>query len=148
MPQIGKCIIFTCLLFFGITYVPETIENPVIGSSLNSGTVLLDSDNAIDSPLIIKNISLSENKNLLQSENNPSITSDKKEEVKKEFNTKSDQDLWIQTEFRASDTSHQEWCVDVLLNGTYWKRQSEKCASCGAQFSQDVFLARNNFFRP
>lgn len=54
-----------------------------------------------------------------------------------------EQTEWIQNHFRAADPNEQDWCTRALIEGTFWKSPTLKG---GAQFSQDVFLARNLFF--
>jgi hypothetical protein len=54
-----------------------------------------------------------------------------------------EQTEWIKNEFHAADPNEQEWCKTALLEGTYWH---SKTLTGGAQFSQDIFLARNLFF--
>lgn len=123
IPKIGgKCIILLpCLLFLAIVSYMRTIKPNDIFIIDNTISFLKNTDE------------------------NPS--SNKEGDIKLELLTEEEQDLWIQTNFVASDPSNQEWCVEALLNGTYWKRKNTKCAHCGAQFSQDIFLARNFFLQ-
>lgn len=94
--------------------------------------------------------------------NNAVVTSDPSNAVQPLLNTDTDYDQqskiveqpsasltlagqmeWIQNEFRAADPNEQEWCKQALTEGTYWR---SKALKGGAQFSQDIFLARNLFF--
>lgn len=51
-------------------------------------------------------------------------------------------DTWLTTHFRAADPTEQDWCTRVFREGTYWKHP---LGNKGAQFSQDVFVARRLF---
>jgi len=53
------------------------------------------------------------------------------------------QNQWIENEFKAADPHEQEWCVNVMKEGTYFKKGNRE----GAQFSQDIFIARNLFMK-
>merc|ERR1719334_857788 len=48
------------------------------------------------------------------------------------------QNQWIENEFKAADPHEQEWCVEALKRGTYWKRKivtsTETTTGKGAQF--------------
>jgi hypothetical protein len=53
-----------------------------------------------------------------------------------------EQNAWLSTSFQAADPAEQAWCVKVLQEGTHWKRGENPG---GAQFGQDIFVARNVF---
>ena len=61
------------------------------------------------------------------------------------------QNQWIENEFKAADPHEQEWCVQALKEGTYWKKSivtsTETTRQNGAQFGQDIFIARNLFMK-
>jgi hypothetical protein len=56
-----------------------------------------------------------------------------------------DFDQWLQTNFEAADPTEQDWCLSVFRSGTYWKKSPQEGGNKGAQFSQDVFIARRLF---
>ena len=72
------------------------------------------------------------NLKLAVSSGNESATSEK---------TIAEQNEWIDTKFKAADPHEQDWCVKVLREGTSGRHSKRK----GAQFGQDVFMARNLF---
>jgi len=61
------------------------------------------------------------------------------------------QNQWIDNDFQAADPHEHEWCVKALKEGTYWKKDivtsTEVTHQNGAQFSQDIFIARNLFMK-
>jgi len=53
------------------------------------------------------------------------------------------QNQWIDNEFKAADPAEHEWCVNAMKEGTYFQKANRD----GAQFSQDIFIARNLFMK-
>lgn len=54
-----------------------------------------------------------------------------------------EEEAWIRSSFRAADPEEQEWCINAMTTGNFWKHSDY---NGGSQYGGDGFAARNLFW--